>query len=133
MNNDLTSMGVAAKQAARQLATLSTEEKNKALLAIAAELEKQSEMVLAQNSLDIADGRAKGLSEALLDRLLLTEERVTRLAADARRAGIRVLDVSNSGAGTPARSGSPVHSLIRRSRPVLAVSRSRSSSRRRAW
>ena len=85
MINDLTPMGMAARKAARQLATLSTEQKNQALLAIAVELEEQAEMVLAQNSLDIADGRAKGLSEALLDRLLLTEERVSRLAADARR------------------------------------------------
>jgi glutamate-5-semialdehyde dehydrogenase len=83
--NDLTTMGIAAKKAARQLATLSTEQKNQALLAIADELEDRTEILLAQNSLDIADGRAKGLSEALLDRLLLTEERVTRLAADARR------------------------------------------------
>lgn len=81
---DLIAMGQAAKRAARKLATLSTQEKNQALLAIAEELEVQSEMVLAQNAEDIADGRAKGLSDALLDRLLLTRARVKRLAADTR-------------------------------------------------
>lgn len=81
---DLIAMGQAAKRAARKLATLSTQEKNQALLAIAEELEAQSEMVLAQNAEDIADGRAKGLSDALLDRLLLTRARVKRLAADTR-------------------------------------------------
>ena len=85
MSIDLVAMGKAAKTAARTLATLSTNQKNEALLAIAGELEAEAEMVLAQNALDIADGRAKGLSEALLDRLLLTEARVNRLAADTRR------------------------------------------------
>lgn len=82
---NLVTMGKAAKAAARELAKLNSEKKNQALLAIASELEEQVEVVLAQNALDIADGRAKGLSAALLDRLLLTEERVARLAADTRR------------------------------------------------
>jgi glutamate-5-semialdehyde dehydrogenase len=78
-------MGKAAKAASRKLAILSTKQKNEALLAIADELESQSEMVLAQNSLDIAAGREKGLSEAILDRLLLTDSRIANLAADIRR------------------------------------------------
>ena len=82
---DLTAMGRAAKAASRKLATLSTERKNEALEAIARGLEAQTAVVLQQNRLDIEDGRANGLSDALLDRLLLTEERVARLAADARR------------------------------------------------
>lgn len=85
MTVDLNSMGQAAKVSSRQLASLNTRQKNGALSAIADELEAQAEMVLAQNALDIADGREKGLSEALLDRLLLTEERVAGLAADTRR------------------------------------------------
>ena len=81
---DLVAMGKAAKAAGRVLATLTTDEKNRALLAIADELEAQTETVLAQNALDIADGRKKGLSEGLLDRLLLTEARMAGLAADTR-------------------------------------------------
>lgn len=82
---DLVAMGKAAKAAGRVLATLTTDEKNAALLAIADELEAQTEAVLAQNALDIEDGRKKGLSEGLLDRLLLTEARMAGLAADTRK------------------------------------------------
>ena len=82
---DLNAMGKAAKAASYQLARLATQQKNEALLAIADELEAQTEMVLAENMLDIADGQAKGLSDALLDRLLLTPERMAGLAADTRR------------------------------------------------
>jgi glutamate-5-semialdehyde dehydrogenase len=82
---DLMAMGKGAKMVSRKLATLTTEQKNRALLAIADELETQANAVLTQNKLDIEDGRAKGLSDALLDRLLLTEERIAGLAADTRR------------------------------------------------
>ena len=82
---DLTAMGKAAKAASRVLATLPTARKNDALLTIADEIEAQTAVILAQNALDIADGRARGLSEALLDRLLLTEARVAALAADTRK------------------------------------------------
>lgn len=81
---DLIAMGRAARAASRVLAPLNTDVKNAALLAIADELEAQSAEILAQNALDIAAGREKGLSDALLDRLLLTEQRIARLAADSR-------------------------------------------------
>jgi glutamate-5-semialdehyde dehydrogenase len=81
---DLDQMGRAAKAASRQLATLSTQLKNRALLAIADEIEGQAERIMAENALDMAEGRARGLSEALLDRLLLTPARLAALAADTR-------------------------------------------------
>ena len=58
--------------------------KNEALRAIADELDARAGDVLAANAQDVEDGRANGLSEALFDRLLLTEERVARLAQDVR-------------------------------------------------
>lgn len=82
--SDLIAMGKAAKTASRELAKLTTHQKNGALLAIADELEAQMGMVLEQNKVDIENGRNKGLSEGLLDRLLLTEKRVAALAADTR-------------------------------------------------
>ena len=82
---DLKAMGRAARVASRQIATLTTARKNEALLAIADELEAQAEQVMGQNALDIADGRENGLSEALIDRLLLTRARIAGLAADARQ------------------------------------------------
>ncbi len=82
---DLVLLGKMAKAASYILATLTTEQKNLALLAIADELEAQAGVVLAQNGLDIDDGRSRGLSDALIDRLLLTPERLDSLAADTRR------------------------------------------------
>ena len=73
---DLIQMGQAARAASRQLAVLSTAKKNAALLAIADAFEAQASTVLAANAQDIAAGRAKGLSEALLDRLMLNETRL---------------------------------------------------------
>lgn len=83
--SDLQNMGRAAQVASRQLAILTTQQKNKALLAIADEIEAQTTTILAQNALDIADGEAKGLTPALLDRLLLTPERIKGLADDTRK------------------------------------------------
>ncbi len=82
---DIEAMGKAARQASRKLAGLSSTRKNEALHAIADALEERSAEVLAQNELDIADGRANGLSDALLDRLQLTPERMRGLADDTRK------------------------------------------------
>jgi glutamate-5-semialdehyde dehydrogenase len=82
---DLNHMGRAAKEAARRLAVTGTRQKNAALLAIADALEADGPAILAANAQDIADGRARGLSDALLDRLLLNEKRLAALAADVRR------------------------------------------------
>lgn len=82
---DLQEMGRAARTASYDLATRTTAEKNEALLAIADELEAQSATILRENELDIAAAREQGLSEALIDRLLLTPSRITALATDTRR------------------------------------------------
>lgn len=77
-------MGIAAKEAAFHLATASTAQKNKALAIIADELEANSKAILEANAKDIELGREAGLTEALLDRLLLNEERLTGIANDVR-------------------------------------------------
>jgi len=82
---DLIAMGKAARASSHVLSTLTAEQKNQALLAIAADLEAYADVVLAQNALDIDDGRRHGLSDGLIDRLLLTPERMAALAADTRR------------------------------------------------
>ncbi|EGR3134598.1 glutamate-5-semialdehyde dehydrogenase [Vibrio parahaemolyticus] len=81
---DLTNMGKAAKDAAFELATASTAQKNQALAIIADELEANSATILAANAKDIELGREAGLTDALLDRLLLNEERLTGIANDVR-------------------------------------------------
>lgn len=81
---NLVEMGKNAKTASRVLATLKTEQKNSVLHIIADEIEANADFILAQNEKDIAEGKAAGLSQAILDRLLLTEKRVAALADDTR-------------------------------------------------
>ena len=81
---NLVEMGKNAKAASRVLATLTSSQKNAALHIIADEIDAQVVFVLAENAKDIADGKAAGLSDAILDRLLLTEKRVKALADDTR-------------------------------------------------
>lgn len=77
-------MGKAAKDAAFELATASIAQKNQALAIIADELEANSAAILVANAKDIELGREAGLTDALLDRLLLNEERLTGIANDVR-------------------------------------------------
>lgn len=77
-------MGKVAKDAAFELATASTAQKNQALAIIADELEANAATILAANAKDIELGREAGLTDALLDRLLLNEERLTGIANDVR-------------------------------------------------
>lgn len=81
---DLTVLGKAAKAASFQLATASTAQKNQALAIMAEQLEAQSASILAANDKDIALGREAGLSDAMLDRLLLNESRLQAIANDVR-------------------------------------------------
>lgn len=83
--NELMEIGQRARTASRQIATLRTEVKDRALLAMANALEQYADEILAENALDIADAQAKGVSEALLDRLLLTPSRIAGLVKDTRK------------------------------------------------
>ena len=73
-------IGQDAKAAKSALAQASTEQKNKALAAAAAALRARSAEIMAANAIDMAEGEAKNLSKALLDRLLLTPERIEGIA-----------------------------------------------------
>ena len=74
-------MGRQARAAAYRLAQLSSDEKNAILLAMAAAIRQRVPELLAANALDIAAGKEKGLSAAMLDRLMLDEKRVEAMAA----------------------------------------------------
>ncbi|HAG07369.1 MAG TPA: glutamate-5-semialdehyde dehydrogenase [Peptococcaceae bacterium] len=73
-----------AREAARRLAYLPTNVKNEALLAMARSLEERTPFILEANAQDVEAGRAKGLSRALIDRLLLTEARIAEMAEGLR-------------------------------------------------
>ncbi len=74
----------AAKKAARTLASASTATKNAALEATARLLEERCAEILDANAGDLADERAAGLTEALRDRLTLSEARVAAMAEGVR-------------------------------------------------
>ena len=73
-----------ARQASLVMAQLSTTIKNDMLLKMAEALTEQSAKLVAENALDLEVGRQKGLSSAMLDRLMLDEKRIAGIA-DALR------------------------------------------------
>lgn len=80
----LTDMGRRAQSASQQLALASTETKNQTLRTLADLLADARADVLAANGKDIEAGRQAGLSDALIDRLMLNDKRIDALAADLR-------------------------------------------------
>ena len=81
---NLNDMGKAAREAAFVLSQLSSQEKNRALQIIAEQLESQQAEILAANQKDIEAARANDISDAIIDRLLLTPERLQGIANDVR-------------------------------------------------
>ena len=73
-----------AKAASRLLATVGTNAKNQALHSMAAALENSNEAILAENARDIEAGEARELSATLIDRLMLTPERIKSMANGLR-------------------------------------------------
>ncbi len=84
MTTNLIEMGKKAKQAAFVLAQLSSEEKNQALRVIADQLEARESEILQANAIDIQNAEAQGISAAIIDRLLLTPQRLKGIADDVR-------------------------------------------------
>ncbi len=80
----LHTLGQQAKAASRLLAQVRCEQKNAALLCVADQLEAEADKILAANADDLKTGREEGLSEALLDRLMLNEGRLKSIIADLR-------------------------------------------------
>jgi glutamate-5-semialdehyde dehydrogenase len=73
-------VGQQARAAARVLARADTGKKNAALIAIATSLRTNAEQLKQENAKDLEQGREKGLDEALLDRLALTDARIESMA-----------------------------------------------------
>lgn len=73
-------IGVKALAAKDFLSTVTTQEKNKALLAIAQSLRNSSETIINENKTDLENGSKNGLSAGMLDRLLLDQKRIEDIA-----------------------------------------------------
>lgn len=81
----VTSIATDARAASHQLARTSSAQKDRALLDLADLLENSVAPILQANEKDISAGRENGLSEAMLDRLLITTERLYGIAAGVRQ------------------------------------------------
>lgn len=73
-----------AKDASRSIARLTSDDKHRALSAIAGAIEAGVDRILEANAVDIARGRENGIGDALIDRLRLDAGRVAALAAAVR-------------------------------------------------
>ncbi len=94
----MTGLAKCARAASRELARLTTPDKNACLLAMAAALENNADALKAANALDMEDGARMGLNSAMLDRLKLDDKRIAAMARGLREVAAladpvgRVLD-----------------------------------------
>ena len=81
----LTEMGKAARAASRQMANADSKTKDRALHTLADLLDQAHPAILDANKLDVEAARVSGMSDALVDRLVLTGTRIEGLSSDLRR------------------------------------------------
>lgn len=79
--------GKEAKNAARKLANVETNIKNNALRRMSEALIENTQLIIAANQIDMRVGEEKGLSKAMLDRLMLNEKRIKDMAEGVRQIG----------------------------------------------
>ncbi|MCR8671162.1 glutamate-5-semialdehyde dehydrogenase [Agrococcus sp. HG114] len=84
MADELETLLTESKRASRALGVAPAEQRHAAIAAIADAIEVAAERIRAANAEDLERGRANGLADGLLDRLLLDESRIAGLAAAAR-------------------------------------------------
>lgn len=87
MNGELESILKKGKLASRKMLLVDTETKNKALVLISKALCENVDYILEENKKDIINAEANNMSDAMKDRLLLTKDRIIKIASD-------VIDVS---------------------------------------
>lgn len=80
MNQTLEHMGVLAKEAEPMLRGLSAKKKNQVLRAAGDSLKASSLEILKANAMDVEEGKKNGMPSPLIDRLLLTKERIESMA-----------------------------------------------------
>lgn len=91
MNEKLLEQLHQAKNATRQMMNMSTEIKNQALRNIAETLQKHVLDIIKENQKDIENAKASGMSVAMIDRLLLNEERIISMSQDV----LKLIDLSD--------------------------------------
>ena len=84
LTEQMTALAKQARAASRELARLTTDEKNRCLLSMAEALEKNSDAIKAANAQDMEAGTQMGLTSAMLDRLKLDDKRIAGMAKGLR-------------------------------------------------
>lgn len=82
--SQLETIGRQAKEAESFMRTLASQRKNEVLLFAADALIKSTDLILEENMIDVENGRRKGMHEGLIDRLMLTSERIEGMAEGLR-------------------------------------------------
>lgn len=82
---DLIEIGKGAKTASKELQIMGTARKNEVLKQVAVGLVEDTADIIAKNELDMERGRENGMSQGLLDRLLLTPARIEQMAEGLRQ------------------------------------------------
>ena len=85
MNEMLLQLGKNAKDAETELRNITTNKKNEVLEAVADHLVECTEQLLSANAIDVEHGKANHMPEGLVDRLLLTRERIEGMAEGLRQ------------------------------------------------
>ena len=85
MNEMLLQLGKNAKEAENTLRTISTNQKNRVLAAVADHLVESSKKLLEANAVDVSNGKKNNMPEGLIDRLLLTSDRIEGMAEGLRQ------------------------------------------------
>ncbi|MEW6304366.1 MAG: glutamate-5-semialdehyde dehydrogenase [Verrucomicrobiota bacterium] len=98
LTEQMTALARQAKATSRELAKLTTEQKNACLLAMAEAIDKNGDAIKAANALDMDAGAKAGLTSAMLDRLKLDDKRIAGMSRGLREVAAlpdpvgRVLD-----------------------------------------
>lgn len=117
LGQQMNEMGARARAAASVLAYASPEAKTKALLTAADSMVAATDHIIAENAKDLDFGREKGLTDAMMDRLMLDADRITAMAE-----GLRTIAGQDDPVGEViAEWGRPTGLHIRRVRTPLGV------------
>lgn len=84
IKNQITELGNNARAASRQLMGWDTEKKNRALEAMAESLGRNTPSIQEANAHDVQEAREKGLSDAMVDRLILNDQRIEAMIQGLR-------------------------------------------------
>jgi len=88
LTEEMTDLAKRARLASRSLASLSSDDKNKCLLAMADAIEANAPAIQQENARDMLAGAEMGLAKPMLDRLLLDEGRIFGMAVSLREVAV---------------------------------------------